>query len=97
MVSQSYEVYHVIVEEGSDGYSTKQSKAWERIIGERALYLSDHTKLAEVIVSAIQINEGKSVADVVDSWTGDTSIVVRDAVSSLSRDVRDVAPGLQKL
>lgn len=97
MASQSYEVYHVIVEEGSAGRNPQNRIQWTELMGERAIFLSDHTKLAEIIVSAIQMNEGASLDAVVDSWSGDTSLVVRSAVSSLSRDVREVAPGVSKL
>jgi hypothetical protein len=54
------------------------------VLGERALLLTDHTKLAEVIVSTIQVVEGANVDHVADSWDGSTAVVVRDAIRSLT-------------
>jgi len=48
------------------------------------LRLSDHRRLAEVIVSALQVNEGMDRAAVSGSWTGDTALVVRRAIGSLA-------------
>jgi hypothetical protein len=64
---------------------------WNKVLGQRALWLSDHKKLAEVVVSAIQVNEGADVGAVSDSWSGDTSVVVRSAVGGLAKP-GDVAP-----
>jgi hypothetical protein len=47
------------------------------------LRLADHTRLAEVVVSAIQVSEGVDVVAVARSWSGSTVSVVRHAVGSL--------------
>jgi hypothetical protein len=85
-VSRVYEVFHIIVEEGSyaRGRTDQVFQDWNRILPQRAIRLADHTKLAEVIVSAIQVNEGHDHDDVASSWEGNTAVVVRNAVSSLS-------------
>lgn len=87
LVSRKWEVFHVMVAEGSHArnYPDRVRKEWTDLLGQRALWLKDHTKLAEVIVSAIQIVEGARADDVVASWDGSTSMVVRDAVAGLSR------------
>jgi hypothetical protein len=86
MVSRTYEVYHVIVEEGwhFERYGNVVTDAWRKILGQRVINLSDHTKLSEVIVSAIQLNEGDNARDIVSSWDGSTSVVVGKALSGLS-------------
>lgn len=86
MVSRTYEVFHVMVEEGSyfRHSGRRVMREWRDLLGQRALRLSDYTKLAEVIVSAIEVNEGRSSADVARSWSGDTSLVVRRAVRDLT-------------
>jgi hypothetical protein len=54
------------------------------LLGQRVIGLSDHTKLAEVIVSAIEVNEGRDRDAVAKSWGKDTARVVRRAVGALT-------------
>jgi hypothetical protein len=84
MVSRQYEVFHIIIEEGNCGKDPSTINGWMGLLGQRAIKLADHTKLAEVIVSTIQINEGAHTDDVVKSWDGTTSIVVQKAVAGLA-------------
>ena len=86
LVSQRYEVFHLVVTEGSYARShlDRVMSSWTAVLGQRVLPLRDHTKLAEVIVSAIEVNEGRAVDAVAKSWDGDTSVVVRDALTSLT-------------
>lgn len=86
MAERMYHVFHIMVEEGSNmHYSAEEVKnSWRKVLGERAILLTDHTKLGEVIVSAIQRNEGASVEEVVGSWSGDTSVAVRAAIGGLT-------------
>lgn len=87
LASRQWEVYHVIVAEGSEArtYPDRVRKSWTDLLGERALWLDDHKKLAEVIVSAMQINEGADADAVAGSWDGSTSLVVRKATKGLSK------------
>ena len=87
MAERTYHVFHIMVAQGSHyRHSGKQVKAgWTKVLGERALLLTDHTKLGEVIVSAIQLNEGAALDDVLNSWSGDTSLVVREATKGLTK------------
>ncbi len=86
MASRAYNVFHVMVEEGSHMRHSRDTvvEKWTALLGQRALLLSDHTKLPEVIVSAIQVNEGTDAATVAKTWSGDTSLVVAHAVKSLT-------------
>jgi hypothetical protein len=79
-LSANWEVFHLIVKPAYPEAVTK----WRALLGERAIDVSDHEKLAEIIVSTIQIIEGHHADDVVKSWSGDTSLVVADAVKSLA-------------
>lgn len=85
MVSRSYHVFHLMVMEGSHCRSSGDTvrAEWTQLLGQRALPLADHTKLAEVIVSTIQINEGSDVDTVVRSWDGSTALTVQKAVNGL--------------
>lgn len=86
MVSKSYHVFHLMVEEGSYMRHRREDviRGWTGLLGQRALLLSDYTKLSEVIVSAIQVNEGADADTVVDSWDGSTAMVVKTAVGSMA-------------
>lgn len=90
-VSRKYEIFHVVVEEGSHfrAAGPRVTEQWNRAIGQRALHLPDHTRLAEVIVSAIQINEGANTDDVVRSWDGSTAMVVARATRMMQRRAMD--------
>jgi hypothetical protein len=86
MVERLYHVFHVVVEEGN--YARQHlpdvMAKWTDLLGQRVLRLGDHTKLAEVVVSAIQVNEGLDVEAVAKSWAGATALVVKRAVGSLT-------------
>ena len=58
-------------------------KSWLKVIGERAIPLTDHTKMGEVVISIIEHNEGKKKDDIINSWSGDTSIAVKNAIKDL--------------
>ncbi len=83
MASRSYHVYHLMVEESGSFDSTVQ-RNWRNLLGERALLLSDHSKMAEVIVSTIAINEGAQVDQITKSWSGSTAVAVARAVNGLA-------------
>lgn len=85
-VSKMYHVFHVIVEQGSFAKMHLNSVVtkWRDLLGERALRLSDYTKLSEIIVSAIEVTAGKSPDTVIKSWSGDTSLVVAHAIGGLT-------------
>jgi hypothetical protein len=81
-----YNVYHIIIKEG--WYAMRHLDAvksdWSDLLGQRAIVLTDHTKLSEVIVSTIEVNEGRDAEEVIKSWGGDTSLVVKNAVSGMT-------------
>lgn len=83
MVERMYRVFHVIVEEGDYARSHLDTvvSTWTSLLGQRALRLSDHSKLAEVIVSAIEVSEGKNRDVVVKSWDKSTAMVVGHAIA----------------
>lgn len=79
--SQNWEVFHLLV--GNYAHRTSL-RDWRDLLGERAIEVSDHKSLAEVVVSTIQVIEGADADAVAKSWSGDTSVVVRKAVSGLT-------------
>lgn len=83
----TYHVFHVVVEEGSFAKNAGRGKViadWESRMPQHVLPLSDHTKLAEVIVSAIQVVQGSSPDVVSSSWTGSTAVTVGNAIRGLA-------------
>ena len=90
--SREWDYFHIIVEEGSHARSHPEVLLlWQKVLGQRVILLSDHTKLAEVIVSAIQIAEGETHDAVSSSWDGSTSLVVRSATKSLTKSAEAVS------
>lgn len=87
-VSRQWEVFHLIVEEGTN-YTDRVRPAWTKLLGQRAIPLSDHTKMAEVIVSTIQVVEGADAKAVAGSWDGSTAIVVGKAIKDLTSTKKD--------
>lgn len=85
-VSRQYEVYHLMIEEGAgmrgggDGVIAK----WTNLLGQRAILVSDCTKIPEIIVSILEVAAGKDAKEIVSSWDGSTSVAVRKAISGLT-------------
>jgi hypothetical protein len=86
LAQRLYDVYHVIIEEGSYARSamSRVVGSWEALLGQRVIRLADHKKLAETIVSAIEVAEGRDAEESAKGW-GSGSRVVLDAVKSLPR------------
>jgi len=86
MVSRQYEVFHLMVEEGSyfRRNGDKVIKEWTNLLGQRAIRLSDHTKMGEVIISTLQILAGEDIDKVTSSWDGSTGLVVKNAIKDLT-------------
>lgn len=85
MASRMYHVFHIVVEQGSYAQSnlSRVMDKWGDLLGQRVLRLSDYRKLAEVIVSTIEVNEGKDHGAVAGSWSAATAKVVRHAIATL--------------
>jgi hypothetical protein len=99
MAERSWHVFHVIVKQGSHvryrGIDAVM-RPWQELLGQRAIQLDDINDLPEVIVSAIQINEGADKDAVVKSWSGNTSLVVSNAIGGLTA-AEDVSSELVRL
>ena len=81
-----YNIYHIVIKEGDYARRNLDGvlKSWNPILGQHVIQLSDHTKLAETIVSAIEVAEGVLASDSAARW-GSASRVVHDAVRDLPK------------
>jgi hypothetical protein len=86
LAQRLYDVYHVIIEEGNyaHGHMSAVTSSWEKILGQRVIRLADHKKLAETIVSAIEVAEGRDAEESAKGW-GTGSRVVHEAVKNLPK------------
>jgi hypothetical protein len=87
LAQRSYDVYHVIIEEGNHAkmHLDRVVSSWTELLGQHVIRLKDHKKLAETIVSAIEVAEGRDAEVSAGAWGGGTAKIVHDAVKSLPR------------
>lgn len=90
MAERSFHVFHVVVEQGSHyrSHADRVRMSWNKLLGQRVILLSDYTRLAEVIVSTIQMSEGTDKDAVSSSWSNGTDLVVAHALQSLGAQHR---------
>lgn len=82
LASKKYEIFHVIVEEGNYCRRNKSGviSSWRNVLGHRALLLSNHEYVADVILAAIRVSEGEDPNDVINSFQNPVRDVVRHAL-----------------
>jgi hypothetical protein len=86
---RTYDVFHIMIGEG-DYASRAESKVrdtWSKMLGQRALWLGDHLKLAETIIGAIEMAEGAELAKV-----GRLGDAVASAVKGIEPGRRPLLP-----
>lgn len=82
-VNRRYEVFHLCLKQGGS-HRDSDIIRWQKLLGERAIAVSDYNQIPEVIVSLLEALNGKSVDTIVNSWDGSTSLVVKEALAGLS-------------
>lgn len=68
---ERYNVFHVLAEQGSHmsyGGRDKVVGRWKELMGQRVLLLDNYNHISQVIISAIEVSEGKDPVDVIKSW-----------------------------
>ena len=67
---EKWNVFHVIVEEGSHASRDLKgvSETWGALLDKRAIHMNNYKCLPEIIISVIEVNEGASPNEVIDSW-----------------------------
>lgn len=86
IVQRNYDVFHIVITEGNYARHSLQKvkDSWTPLLGQRVIYLDDYTKLAETIVSAIEVAEGGDAADSAKGWGADGS-VIHNAIKNLPK------------
>ena len=82
LAQERYHVFHVIIAQGHFAGSRLNAveSDWQQRLGKRALTCHSYDKLAELMVSAMAIENGEEVEDVLDWWDDDTAAVVAKAI-----------------
>ena len=85
-IEQNWHYYHLIVEEGSHArqYPYQVRDGWAALLGQNVIPLKDHTKMAEVIISLLEVVAGRDKDAVAASWDGSTALTVKHAISGLT-------------
>jgi len=88
---ETYEVFHITIAEGHFAKRIgweKVNDKWSQLLGKRAIVCHDHKYLVEVIVSAMQVNEGADPAAVVEQWPdGGAKKTVAKAIYGIDNQV----------
>jgi len=85
MASRFYEVFHILLTRV--GYANSRGDevlaSWRPLLGQRVISCDDHDRIAEVIVSTIEVAEGAEPSSVARSWSGSTAVTVANALRSM--------------
>ena len=81
LAAQRYEIFHICV---NRNYEPGVKASFGSILGDRLIWMQDTAHLPELIVSAIQVAKGADAATVAGSWSGDTSVAIKEALGGLA-------------
>ena len=94
-VSRRYDVFHLMVMDGRNEQVVKLPK-WRRLMGERAISVTNVNAIPEIIVSLLESVAGRDTEDIINSWDGDTQLAVRDALGGLPARKRGLLSSIIK-
>jgi hypothetical protein len=92
-VSRKYDVFHLMVMDRRSEQVVKLPK-WRRLMGERAIAVTDVNAIPEIMVSLLESVAGRDKEDIINSWDGDTQLAVRNALGGLPARKRGVLSGI---
>lgn len=81
-VSRKYEVFHLMIMDGRSENTVKLPE-WRRLMGERAIAVTNVNAIPEIIVSLLENVAGRDTEDIIKSWNGETQLAVRSAIGGL--------------
>jgi len=82
-----YDVYHIIIAQGSFASRSlpRVQSTWRELLGQHAITLTDYKKLAETIVSTIEVAEGNTPEAAMGAWADpNTAKIVYEATKHLT-------------
>ena len=88
-VSQKYDVFHVVIEQGDYAQRHKQAvyDSWNKVLpAERIISVKDYKQLPAILVSVMEVHAGKDKDAVANSWEGKTVGVVKEAIKNVKPD-----------
>lgn len=94
-VSRRYDVFHLMVMDRRNEQVVKLPK-WRRLMGERAISVTNVNAIPEIIVSLLESVAGRDTEDIINSWDGDTQLAVRDALGGLPARKRGLLSSIIK-
>jgi hypothetical protein len=72
-----YDIYHIIINGGfARGSMAEVKETWQPLLGQHLIVLDDYEALAETIVSAIEVAEGKDAAVSSSGWGAHAATVL---------------------
>lgn len=82
---ERYRVFHIIVEEGDYARHRLETVrgSWREHLQKRALSISNHIYIPHLIVSAIAIDQGKDVGDVLEWWPKNIAGVLKKTFTAV--------------
>ena len=82
-VRDMYTPYHIIIAEGSHARRDVDGlkRRWREYLGNGAIVIRDHTKVAELVVSMLEVDAGRSIDEALSLWNDATKAVLRDSFS----------------
>ncbi|WP_337268273.1 hypothetical protein [Oryzifoliimicrobium ureilyticus] len=91
LAMRHWEVFHIVLT--NEGFCAQDPKSvltsWNRILPERVIELSDVRRLAETVISVIEVSQGADPSKVARSWGGDTTDVIENALRGGRRQTRE--------
>jgi len=83
LAQRKYDCYHVVITQGDHCRHARSrvEQSWKDLIGQHLIILDDYTQLAETIVSAIEVAEGRAAEESTKTWTN--AKAVYNAVKNL--------------
>ena len=78
-----YTPYHIIIAEGHFAMRNVQrvKDAWREYLGNAAIVINDYKKTAELIVSMLDIDAGRSIDEALSPWNEETQVILRRSFS----------------
>lgn len=92
-ISENWEVYHLVIEEGNfysgrfryhDG-PKKIEDTWGPLLGQNLIHVDKCENIPEIIVSILEAASGKDVEEITNSWDGTTSLSVKHALKNIMK------------